>query len=188
MANKQLADSLPEPTTFLTGHNNAGQAVIHSTRLVKWAPFAEDKLEMAVAYTTSFPADLNDDADIAAHDANLAAGPSGLVKGGGTVLRYVDFAPGYECPMHRTLSVDYGIVVEGSVLSILDSGETALMKRGDVMVQRATMHAWRNASDTEWARMIFVLQDCKPLTVAGKRLGEDLGEGTKNVPASGNDV
>ncbi|EON97365.1 putative cupin domain protein [Phaeoacremonium minimum UCRPA7] len=187
-ARDQLATSLPEPTTFLTGHNDAGEAVIHSSRQIKWAKFADDKLEMSVAYTTSFPADLNDDADVAAHDAKLAAGPIGLVKGGGTVLRYVDFAPGYECPMHRTQSVDYGIVIEGSVVSVLDSGETTLMRRGDVMVQRATMHAWRNASDTEWARMIFVLQDCKPLTVAGKRLGEDLGEGTKAVPASGNDV
>ena len=184
----QLAPSLPGPTTFLTGHNDDGKAVLHSTRPVKWATFDNDRLGMSVAYTTSFPADLNDDADVAAHDAKMAAGPSGLVKGGGTVIRYVDFAPGYECAMHRTQSVDYGIVIEGSVLSVLDSGETVRMGRGDVMVQRATMHAWRNASETEWARMIFLLQDCKPLVVGGKRLGEDLGDGTIGVPASGNDV
>ncbi len=106
----------------------------------------------------------------------------------GTVLRFVDFAPGYECMMHRTQSVDFGLVVEGSVVSILDSGEETVMHRGDVMVQRATMHAWRNPSKTEWARMVFTLQDCKPLFIAGQRFGEDLGRGTKGVPSSGNDA
>ncbi|KAI7151332.1 hypothetical protein KC349_g9466, partial [Hortaea werneckii] len=140
-------------------------------------------------FTTQFPADLNSNADITSHDAKMAAagGKLGLVSGGGTVLRYVDFAPGYECMMHRTQSVDYGIVLEGSIVSVLDSGEEQEMKRGDVMVQRATMHAWKNPSPTEWARMIFVLQDCKPVFVGGQRFGEDLGRGTEGVPASGND-
>ncbi|KAI6853958.1 hypothetical protein KC335_g18338, partial [Hortaea werneckii] len=140
-------------------------------------------------FTTQFPADLNSNADIQSHDAKMAAagGKLGLVSGGGTVLRYVDFAPGYECMMHRTQSVDYGIVLEGTIVSVLDSGEEQEMKRGDVMVQRATMHAWKNPSRTEWARMIFCLQDCKPVYVGGQRFGEDLGRGTEGVPASGND-
>jgi hypothetical protein len=86
---------------------------------------------MAVAYTTTFPADLSGDADIKAHDDKIGQGPIGLVCGGGTVLRYVDFAPGYECMMHRTQSVDYGIVVAGQILSVLDSGEETMMFPGD---------------------------------------------------------
>lgn len=182
----QVAD-LPGPTTFITGHDAAGKAVVHSSRPVKWERFDNDDLVMSVAYTTSFPADLNSDADLAAHDARLTK-ELGLVNTGGTVLRFVDFAPSYQCMMHRTQSIDYGIVIEGSIVSILDSGEETLMRRGDVMVQRATMHAWRNASETEWARMIFCLQDCKPLLVGGKRMGEDLGRGTDGIPPSGNDV
>jgi len=132
------------------------------------------------------PQDLNSDADIAAHEQKMAS-PFGLVTKGGTVLRYVDLAPGYTCMMHRTQSVDYGIVLEGEVVSVLGSGEEYVMRRGDVTVQRATMHAWRNDSATEWARIIFALQDCRPLVVGGKRLGEDLGDGEGVVPASGND-
>ena len=86
--------------------------------------------------------------------------------------------------MHRTQSLDYGIILEGSVDMLLDSGERQSMKRGDVAVQRATMHQWINTSETEWARIMFVLQDCRPLTVAGKSLGEDLGG--VDVPTSGN--
>lgn len=181
----QIATSLPGPITYLTGHNSSGQAIVHSTRPVKWTKYDNDRLNMSVAYTTRFPADLNGDADVAIHEARTE---TGLVSAGGTVLRYVDFAPGYECMMHRTQSVDYGIVLEGKITSVLDSGEETVMHRGDVMVQRATMHSWRNDSKTEWARMIFCLQDCKPLTVGGKRMAEDLGRGTGGVGPSGNDV
>jgi hypothetical protein len=187
----QLSTDLPGPTAYLTGHDEKStKAIIHSRRPIDWQRYDDDKMAMSVAFTTEFPADLNSDADVKAHDSKMeaAGGKLGLVSGGGTVLRYVDFAPGYECMMHRTQSVDYGIVLEGQIISILDSGEEQLMGRGDVMVQRATMHAWKNPSQTEWARMIFCLQDCKPLFVGGKRFGEDLGRGTEGIPASGNDV
>ncbi|KAK3111090.1 hypothetical protein LTR53_014002 [Teratosphaeriaceae sp. CCFEE 6253] len=187
----QLSTALPGPTAFLTGHNpDTGAAILHSSRPIAWHRYDDDKMAMAVAYTTSFPPDLNADADVTAHDSKMeaAGGKLGLVSGGGTVLRYVDFAPGYMCMMHRTQSVDYGIVLEGSVVSVLDDGAEVHMGRGDVMVQRATMHAWRNPSETEWARMIFCLQDSQPLFVAGKRFGEDLGRGTEGIPASGNDA
>jgi len=186
----QLSTHLPGPTAYLTGHNDeTGKAIIHSSRPVQWHKYDDDKMGMGVAYTTSFPPDLNKDADVTSHDEKMEAsgGKLGLVSGGGTVLRYVDFGPGYTCMMHRTQSVDYGIVMEGQIVSVLDSGEEQLMGRGDVMVQRATMHAWKNPSQTEWARMIFVLQDCKPLFVNGKRFGEDLGRGTEGIPGSGND-
>ncbi|SMQ46668.1 unnamed protein product [Zymoseptoria tritici ST99CH_1A5] len=183
------AQRLPAPTTYLTGHDNTtGKAVIHSKRPIKFNSFDAENLQMSVAYTTSFPADLNGDADVHAHEEKVKSGKLGLVSGGGTVLRYVDFAPDYECMMHRTQSLDYGIVLEGEIESVLDSGEVQLMRRGDSMVQRATMHSWRNPSKTEWARMIFVLQDCQPVIVGGKIVKEDLGTGAGEVLPSGNDV
>ena len=76
--------------------------------------------------------------------------------------------------MHRTQSLDYGVVLEGELEMILDDGVTRMMRRGDVAVQRATNHGWRNTSQTEWARMLFVLQECQKLFVGGKELGEDV--------------
>lgn len=89
--------------------------------------------------------------------------------------------------MHRTQSIDFGIVLEGSVEMILDDGSRTTMHRGDVAVQRATMHAWRNPSKTAWTRMCFILQDIQPLTINGTKMGEDLGRGTEGLPSSGND-
>jgi quercetin dioxygenase-like cupin family protein len=76
--------------------------------------------------------------------------------------------------MHRTVSLDYGAVLEGEVELLLDSGERRMMKRGDVAIQRGTMHQWINHSETEWCRMLFVLQESKPLEVAGQTFEEEL--------------
>lgn len=60
--------------------------------------------------------------------------------------------------MHKTVSLDYGVVLEGVIQLELDSGEKRIMRRGDVCVQRATNHAWRNVTEGQgWARMLFVL-------------------------------
>lgn len=59
--------------------------------------------------------------------------------------------------MHRTETVDYGIVLEGELVLILDEGETTV-RAGDVIVQRGTSHAWANRSDAN-ARIAFVLVD-----------------------------
>ena len=59
--------------------------------------------------------------------------------------------------MHRTETVDYGIVLEGEVVLILDERET-IVRAGDVVVQRGTSHAWANRSSSN-ARIAFVLID-----------------------------
>jgi hypothetical protein len=57
--------------------------------------------------------------------------------------------------MHRTESIDYGIVLEGEIFLVVDKGEVHL-KAGDVVVQRGTNHAWANRSH-HVCRMAFIL-------------------------------
>lgn len=59
--------------------------------------------------------------------------------------------------MHRTETLDYGIVTEGEVWLVLDEEEVHL-KRGDIVVQRGTNHAWSNRTEA-MARMVFILLD-----------------------------
>jgi mannose-6-phosphate isomerase-like protein (cupin superfamily) len=47
--------------------------------------------------------------------------------------------------MHTTATIDYGIVLSGNISLELDAGSVDLGP-GDVVVQRATRHAWRNHS------------------------------------------
>ncbi|KAH8648546.1 hypothetical protein BX600DRAFT_442834 [Xylariales sp. PMI_506] len=172
----QKVSNLPQLHQFVTGHNADGKAVLVKHQDFDWDPVHGRNMGFSVVYTTSeAPPDLNDGRDLVAHHTVMQRGDLGLVNPGGSVLRCVDFAPGYVSHMHRTESLDYGIVIEGYVEMVLDSGERYRLKRGDVAVQRATQHQWINTSKTEWARMMFVLQHCQPLVVGGKEMTEDLG-------------
>jgi hypothetical protein len=188
MSNPGQISPLPPVTRHITGHNAAGKAIVQSSTPGDWKSYEESQMAFNVVYTTSqFPADLNQDADIAAHDKVQQSGKLGLVNPKGTVCRIVDFAPNNKCVVHRTQSLDYGIVLEGQVEMVVEEGDPVRMQRGDIAIQRATMHGWRNPSETEWARMVFVLQDCQPLTVAGVEMKEELGIATGVLNPSGND-
>ena len=59
--------------------------------------------------------------------------------------------------MHRTETIDYGIVLEGELVLIMDEGETTV-RAGDIVIQRGTNHGWANRSDAP-CRICFVLID-----------------------------
>ena len=54
---------------------------------------------------------------------------------------------GAASPMHRTETLDVGIVLEGETWLLLDDGSETLVGPGDAVVQRGTNHAWENRSD-----------------------------------------
>ncbi len=58
---------------------------------------------------------------------------------------------------HTTQTLDYAIVLEGEIWAMMDEGET-LMKKGDVLIQRATNHSWSNRTNRD-CKMAFVLID-----------------------------
>lgn len=66
---------------------------------------------------------------------------------------------GHAAQMHRTQSIDYGIVLEGSIWLLADTDETEL-RAGDVVVQRGANHAWSNRSDAP-CRIAFVMIDAE---------------------------
>ena len=47
--------------------------------------------------------------------------------------------------MQKTRTIDFGIVLEGELVLVLDTQEVRL-KAGDFVVQRGTNHAWSNQS------------------------------------------
>jgi quercetin dioxygenase-like cupin family protein len=76
----------------------------------------------------------------------------------GVTVRYTEQGPGAESPMHRTETLDVGIVLEGETWLLLDDGSETRVGPGDAVVQRGTMHAWANRSERP-VRMVFVLID-----------------------------
>ncbi|KAF3936090.1 hypothetical protein ABW20_dc0107195 [Dactylellina cionopaga] len=175
-ANPTQLSTLPGLTHHITMNNDNGDAVIHSSAAAHWIPRLNNSMAFNVVYTNDFRPQISGTSDLEAHSARVKNGV-GLVMSGGTVCRIVDFGPGMEPIMHRTQSLDFGVVLEGEVEMQLDGGESEsrVLKRGDVAIQRGTSHAWRNVTpDNGWARMLFVLQASERIIAGDKELGEDL--------------
>ena len=76
----------------------------------------------------------------------------------GVTVRFTEQEPGAESPLHRTETLDVGVVLEGETWLLLDDGSETRMGPGDTVVQRGTKHAWANRSDRP-VRMMFVMID-----------------------------
>lgn len=148
---------MSEPTPILrrivTGHDTRGNAVFRSVDDIQPEVIKTGDAAFATLWSTAeVPVDLNDETDGRFRD-------TGLTLNSGSVIRVVDMLPGGESPMHRTNSIDYGVVLSGRVELELDGGAVETCHTGDVIVQRGTIHLWRNPSATEFCRIIFVLTE-----------------------------
>lgn len=152
---------------IVTGHDGEGKAVFRSVDSLQPEVIETGDAAFATIWSTAeVPVNLNDETDGRFRD-------NGLTLNNGSVIRVVDMLPGGESPMHRTNSIDYGIVLSGRVELELDDGVVETCKAGDVIVQRGTIHLWRNASDTELCRIIFVLTQAQgPYLHKGQALDE----------------
>jgi quercetin dioxygenase-like cupin family protein len=151
-----MEEKMSSVRRIVTGHRGDGLAIIKSDSVFEPQPVRSGDAGFAKLWVTqTSPADNRDERD----GAELA---SGLTCIDGSVLRIVDMQPGKVSPMHKTNSVDYGIVLWGEIEMRLDSGEATRLKLGDIVVQRGTNHAWANVGTTP-ARMAFVLIDALPL-------------------------
>jgi quercetin dioxygenase-like cupin family protein len=179
--NSIMAPSLPPndksgfraPSRHITTHDEKGQSTFVSEQVVPsdtpWKEIAPGAFQSVPWGTTTSPAQMTNDADLKAYKAGEIV-PSEVVTPYGTNVRMYDFAPGYETALHRTYSIDYGIVIHGTIEGQMDGGEVRVGKPGDIFIQRGTNHLWRNPSKTEWTRICYVIAVADPLVVGGKEI------------------
>ena len=149
------------PRRVVTGHTPAGVSVVVSDGPV---PVSRELPDDGVAFheiwnTEGAPARISAVEPNEPTERTLAVPPPER----GTKIRINEFAPGHlderglQAPVHRTASIDYGIVLEGEITLVLDDSEVTLGP-GDIVVQRGTDHAWANRGQVP-ARVVFVLVD-----------------------------
>lgn len=176
--------TLPPIRRVITGENSDGVSSIIEDGLAPTIRLVAERPGYKVTNlwcTSAAPSLVGETDGIALHQGIAPAA-------GGTVLRIIDFPPESQDPqvlarmleatfgamyqdalhapkegqhpgMHRTVTVDYAIMLEGELVAIMDTDETTL-RAGDVLIQRGTNHAWANRS-TKAARIAFVLIDAK---------------------------
>jgi quercetin dioxygenase-like cupin family protein len=176
------AAGLPLAKNYITTHSPNGKAIFLPESEISSTPTYKGinntkSLYADLHFSPSVPAVLDQESsgnDITASVSFIADNviPTS-VPGAGVVFRRTDTPPGGVSPMHRTVTVDYGIILSGRIDFVLESGETRSLKAGDTLVQRATMHQWRNPSETEWCRMVFVMLPSEALVFDGKKLEQE---------------
>ncbi|MCT7661626.1 cupin domain-containing protein [Mycobacterium deserti] len=69
------------------------------------------------------------------------------------MLGYMDLSdPG----MHTTDTIDFEVVLEGTVVLELDDGAEVTLRAGDTVVQNGTRHRWKNPADTPARMAVFI--------------------------------
>lgn len=152
---------LQVPRRVVTGHTPEGVSIVVSDGLV---PIHRYMPQDGVGFyeiwqTDEMPAAVspNEADEPTARTIRVPPSPNG------TKIRINEFFPGHinerghQSPVHRTESIDYGIVLSGEIVLSLDDSEVTL-RAGDVVVQRGTDHAWTNRGDVP-ARVAFILID-----------------------------
>ncbi|PCH33686.1 hypothetical protein WOLCODRAFT_147769 [Wolfiporia cocos MD-104 SS10] len=164
---------LPALRRVVTGHDENGIAAVRSDDRIdaKVLPAFPTARAASIWLTDATPTnDNNSGVDGATRQPD---GDLGAVMHNGTVFRYTDLGPGATAAMHRTSSLDYNILIHGRlVLQMEDGSETTFDTPGDVVVQRGTIHAWRNPGP-EWTRWVSVLIDAHPAVVGGRTMGTE---------------
>lgn len=144
-------NTLPSIRVVSSSHTNTGEAIFESDAPIPpFYPFGpqatgftriHSRLAVPVNNTTS-PPDLS--------NIPPKCPPRGVL------LCATDMPPGFTAPMHRTVTLDYGIVVSGEIVLRLETGEERTVRAGEVIVQKGVNHQWINRSD-ELCRIVCVM-------------------------------
>jgi hypothetical protein len=186
-AKKELSKRRKKPSTYrrIVTTNVSGKSVVQSDDSMPAYEFKTvPGYEHTLIWVNPAPPDLSKEQRMDGYPESVVPGP------GGTSLHFVTFPPGSvladsafaaaaaqeealvrlpgladhfekEDPgMHKTNTVDYSVVYDGEIWLELDDAETLHLKRGDVVVQNGTRHAWRNKG-TKPVTMLFFLNGAR---------------------------
>ena len=119
----------------VTGHDSEGKSVVKWDSEIEVTPGRPGFSQAPMWATQELPASLTEE--------DPAQWKLGTSIAGGSVFRIARYEPGVEKRWHRTDTIDYAIVLSGEIVMQMDEGEV-LLKAGDIIVQRGTIHNWVN--------------------------------------------
>jgi quercetin dioxygenase-like cupin family protein len=101
--------------------------------------------------------------DLPANNAGSTDQGGGAFRfpGNGAQFTFSDIPPGGGAPMHATDTIDFIVVLSGSITFLTETGET-LLQAGDVLLDRGVAHAWRNDGN-EPCRILSVMCAARPV-------------------------
>jgi quercetin dioxygenase-like cupin family protein len=162
--------SLPGPRLVSTAHTSDGTSVFASDQTIQpFQPFGPSTSAFHnFDIWPTLPANNTE-----AVSPSTFANTFPRCAPGGAYFGLTDIPPNYSAPMHRTVSLDYAVVLSGEIVCVLDGGEEKTIAQGEFIIQRGTNHQWINRSKTEVARILFVMVGAEKVVLEdGKELEE----------------
>jgi quercetin dioxygenase-like cupin family protein len=146
---------------IVTGHDASGKAIVEIDAVNPHVVVNRPNIRVINLWSNTFPVSNTEEGDCAERI-------KGTVLPGGALFRVIEFQPGVAPRMHRTDTLDYIVVMSGSITMEMDD-EVVELHAGDVMVQRGTVHNWVN-NGNESCVCAFVMMAAESVMIDGKRL------------------
>lgn len=83
----------------------------------------------------------------------------------GVIFCITNIADNFTVPMHRTLSIDYAVVLTGEIVLRLDNGHEKTVRSGEYIIQGGANHQWINRTD-KTCRIMFVMVGAEKVKLA----------------------
>ena len=144
------------PTLYLTGVDDAGRSCVLERRAIDPADGWFEALRLS-APIAPVPA--------SSPDVALLTPPTAP---GGLAVNIFPWAAGQRTAMHRTVTTDIDVVLQGTLVMHLES-ESVALSAGDLAILPGVAHAWESGPDGAVAMYCLV---------AGEATGDDIGRET----------
>ncbi|KAF8308054.1 hypothetical protein DL93DRAFT_2100964 [Clavulina sp. PMI_390] len=170
-----MEHNLPPVPRVISGHNAKGQSTALFIGDIELDPMplpsSKTPWQIGRVWTARETPANNDDQSPIAPVLNRERLPQN-----GSQAFIVDIPPEGKSATHRTSSLDYIILISGTLTCIFDTDRpdegTTLSTPGSILVQRGTMHRWENRSSTEWLRIVSVMVGAKPVEIEVEKDGK----------------
>lgn len=146
---------------FATYHDESGTPLIRRLASHPGAPSADGTISNPIWATREMPAEMS--------QAFLKQAPTISASSTGSYFTTYDIPPSFDGPEHRTQTIDYVLVLQGTIKLTTGDGSSTILHEGDTVVQLGTMHKWTNMGDG-WARMVTVMLPAESLVIQGETL------------------
>jgi quercetin dioxygenase-like cupin family protein len=159
---------LSEPRLVTTSHSADGTSIISSDSTLKpFHPFGPAGSGFVVFHASPTVPVLNS-APYEPNSTNSIPRP----QPGGTVFCTIDFPSNAKSPMHRTLTLDYCVILSGSIWLITDGGDETEIKAGEMILQRGVNHMWENRGDVTCRCLCVMVGSEKVVLENGQEMEE----------------
>lgn len=142
MSQFQPLPNLPKVRRVITGHTPDGKAIFeHDDELTPVNPMSKSasaKTGLTAGFTmihqaTGYPV------QVQGGDEELRVENLHRAKRGGIICEIVDMPPSTQdgkVYLHRNASLDYMVILKGSVVAVVEDGVETTLNEGDVLVQK----------------------------------------------------